>query len=159
MNADNLKGMAIVSLGEGAKLGSISEVLFATQPLRAAALSAAGNGQDFIIPFEQIKNIGTDAVTVESGQVTQTASKEGAYSGLATLGALTQRKVVDEAGTLIGTISDLDFDTTTGQVTSLTVHKGGMLGLGGTTTTLDAATIRSVGNDLLTVGTAGTAPG
>jgi sporulation protein YlmC with PRC-barrel domain len=159
MNADNLKGMTIVSLGEGAKLGSISEVLFATHPLRAAALSATGNGQDFIIPFEQIKNIGTDAVTVESGQVTQTASKEGAYSGLATLGALTRRKVVDEAGTLIGTIRDLDFDTTTGQVTGLTVHKGGMLGLGGTATTLDAATIRSVGNDMLTVSTAGTAPG
>jgi hypothetical protein len=33
-----------------------------------------------------------------------------------------------------------------------------MLGLGGTATTLDAATIRSVGDDLLTVSTAGAAP-
>src|SRR5215210_3750251 len=155
MEADTLKGMPIVSLADGAKLGRIEEVLFDTRPLRAAALRAAGDGQGFVIPFEQLKNIGADAVTVESGQVTQTASKEGAFSGLHGLGELTKFKVVDEAGTLVGTIRGIELDPATGRVAGVSVHKGGLLGLGGTTTTIDPAAIRGVGDAMLTVVTGG----
>ena len=155
MEADTLKGMPIVSLADGAKLGRIDEVLFETRPLRVAALRAAGDGHGFVIPFEQLTHVGADAVTVESGQVTQTASKEGAFSGLPGLGELTTFKVVDEAGTLVGTIRGIALDPATGQVTGIAVHKGGMLGLGGTTTTIDPAAIRGVGDALLTVVTGG----
>lgn len=156
MDAHKLKGMAIVSLAEGAKLGRIDDVIFNTQPLRAAALRATGDGQGFVIPFEQLKSIGADAVTVESGRVTQADSTGGAFSGLPGLGELTKFKVVDEAGTLVGTIKGIDLDPTTGQVTGVAVHKGGVLGLGGTTTTIDPAAIRGVGNALLTVATGST---
>lgn len=157
MDAAKLKGMAIVSLGEGTKLGRVGDVLFDTQPLRATALRATGEGQTFVIPYAQIASIGADAVTVASGQVTQTASKEGAFGGLPGLGALTRLKVVDEAGTLVGVVGGIALDPPTGLVTGLAVHKGGLLGLGGTTTTLDPATIRGVGDDLLTVAMGGAA--
>ena len=158
MDAGKLKGMAIVSLGDGAKLGRVDDVLFGTRPLRATALSVRGDGQDFVIPFEQLTTIGADAVTVESGQVTQTASKEGTYSGLAGLGELMKFKVVDEAGTLVGTLGGIELDPASGQVTGLAVHQGGLLGLGGTTTRIDPAAIRSVGDALLTVAAGGAAP-
>ena len=151
MEADKLKGMAIVSLADVARLGRIDDVLFDTQPLRVAALRATGDGQGFVIPFEQLKKIGADAVTVESGQVTQTASKEGSFGALPGLGALTKLKVVDEAGTLVGTVGGVELDPASGRVASLAVRKGGLLGLGGTTTTVDAAMIRGVGGELLTV--------
>ena len=70
MEADKLKGMPIVSLADGAKLGRIDEVLFETRPLRVAALRAAADGQGFVIPFGQLTHVGADAVTVESSQVT-----------------------------------------------------------------------------------------
>src|SRR5205823_13272100 len=158
MDAGKLKGMAIVSLGDEAKLGRVDDVLFGTQPLRATALSVRGDGQDFVIPFEQLTTIGADAVTVESGQVTQTASKEGTYSGLAGLGELMKFKVVDEAGTLVGTLGGIELDPASGQATGIAVHKGGLLGLGGTTTRIDPAAIRGVGDAMLTVAAGGAAP-
>ena len=159
MDAVKLKGMVIVSLVDGAKLGRIDEVLFETRPLRATALRAAGDGQGFVLPFAQLKTIGADAVTVESGRVTQTASKEGAFSGLPGLGALTKVNVVDEAGTLVGTIRGLALDPATGRVTGIPVHQGGLLGLGGATTTIDPAATRGVGDALLTMATGGTRRG
>ena len=60
-------------------------------------------------------------------------------------------KAVDESGTLVGTVSQLDIDATTGQLVSLDAHKGGVLGLGGTTTTVAAEQIRAVGAEIITV--------
>jgi sporulation protein YlmC with PRC-barrel domain len=147
--------MPIVSLADGAKLGRIDEVLFETQPLRVAALRAAGDGQGFVIPFAQLTHIGADAVTVESGQMTEAASADGAFGALPGLSQLKKRTVVDQAGTLVGTISGIALDPATGQMTGIAVRKGGLLGLGGTTTTIDPAAIRGVGDALLTVVTGG----
>lgn len=158
MDANKLKGLAIVSLTDGAKLGRIDDVLFGTQPLRATALRATGDGQGFVIPFEQVKAIGADAVTVESGQVTQTDSSGGAFGALPGLDELKKLKVVDEAGTLVGMLSGIDLDPATGRVTGVSVHKGGLLGLGGTTVTIDPAAIRGVGSELLTVNASGAEP-
>ena len=158
MDADKLKGMTIVSLADGAKLGRIDEVLFETQPLRAAALRAADAGQGFVLPFARLTHVGADAVTVESGQVTEAASAGGAFGALPGLSQLKKLKVVDEAGTLVGTINGIELDPATGQVTGIAVRKGGMLGLGGTTTTVDTAAVRGVGSELLTVAVSETAP-
>ena len=58
---------------------------------------------------------------------------------------------MDAAGTLVGTLSDIDSNPTSGQVLSLVVHKGGLLGLGGETTTIDASAILGIGAKVITV--------
>lgn len=151
MDADKLKGMAIISVAEGARLGRVDEVLFDTAGLRAGGLHASGEGQNFVVPFEQVKNIGADAVTVESSQVTQAASKGATFDALTSLSALKKRKVVDETGALIGTVASLDIDPASGKITSITAHKGGVLGLGGASTVIDASSVHGVGPELLTI--------
>jgi sporulation protein YlmC with PRC-barrel domain len=62
-------------------------------------------------------------------------------------------KIVDQAGTFLGTLSDVDVDPVSGQVTKLIAHKGGLLGLGGTATPIASSAIVMIGPELLTVTT------
>jgi sporulation protein YlmC with PRC-barrel domain len=155
MDADSLNGMAVVSIAEATRLGTITDVVFDAQPLRVAALQAAGKDTAFVIPFDQVRTVGPDAVMVESSQVTQIASGGGALGQLTGLADLRKLKVVDEAGTLLGTVQAVEFDPLTGHVVRLQARKGGVLGVGADTTAIDAASIRSVGSEVLTVGAGG----
>lgn len=149
MYTDKLKHTAVVSLAEGARLGRVEESLFTTQPLRLAALRVKGDQGEFVVPYDQIRSIGADAITLEDSAATQAAV--GANESLIGWDDLKKRKVVDAAGTLLGTISNLEFDATTGQIARLTVHKGGVLGIGGESSEIDASAIQSVGSELITV--------
>lgn len=155
MDAQQLRGMTIVSLSEATRIGAIDDVLFATQPLRVGALQATGEGTQFIVPFEQVRNLGTDAVTVESSQVTQIAGTGSSLGDLLGLAVLQKLKVVDEAGTLLGVVQTVEIDPATGSVSALVAHKGGVLGVGGASTRIDALAIRSVGSEVITITDAG----
>ena len=149
--ANKLKGIAVVSLAEGAKLGQVNAPLFDPATLQLRAFQVKGDGQTFIVPLDRVRTIGTDAVTVESSQATQTASKGGEFGKLVEISSLKQLKFVDAAGAFVGNLHDLELDPTTGRALRIIVHKGGMLGLGGETTTIETAAIRSVGGDIITV--------
>ncbi len=151
MDAHTLKGMAIVSVQEGTKLGKVEQLLLDLMTQRVTALRAKGESGTFIVRFEDVQSIGADAITVASSAAIRTPSIGGATDGLRDLDELGKLKVVDGAGTFLGTIAHIEFDPTSGEITQLTAHKGGMLGMGGTTTPIDARAIVSVGPELLTV--------
>lgn len=149
MDIDKLKGMAIVSVSEGSRLGRVDDVLIDTVGIQIGALKIARDGQQFMIPFNLIKSVGSDAITVESSQVTQAeGAATGAFVGLRDFKRL---KMVDEAGTLLGVLSNIDFDQQTGKIAQLSVRKGGVLGLGGTTTMVDTSQVRGIGREVVTV--------
>lgn len=151
MSSDRLKGFAVVSVTEGLTLGHVAVALFDPATLALRAFRVAGDGQSFLLPLGGVGTIGPDAIMVESSRVTRPTTAAGDYAGLVELDALTHRRVVDAAGTLLGTLRDLEVDLTTGTPLRLTVHKGGFLGHGGETVTIAGAAIRSVGGDLITV--------
>ncbi len=153
MDAHTLKGMAIVSLSEGTKLGYVEQPLLDLTARKVVALQVRGESGTFIVRFDAVTNVGADAITVESSAATQTPSTGGAADGLHDLDELRKLKVVDRAGTLLGTISHVEIDPASGAITQLAAHKGGMLGMGGATTPIDARAIVSVGPELLTVNT------
>ena len=151
MDAQRVKGMAVVPIDDSTKLGRIDDLLFDPKTLQAVALRVRGDGHTFVIPFHEIKAIGTDAVTVESARVTQVTSQGGAFSTLPGLDAIKKLKVIDESGTLLGLVSSIEIEEAAGRALTLSVHKGGLLGLGGQTTTLSTQAVRSVGPELITV--------
>lgn len=155
MNTDKLKGIAVVSRDEGAKLGKVDAALFDPATLQLRAFQVKGDGQTFIVPLDQVGSIGADAIMVQSSQATQTASRGGAFGDLVEFDTLKKLRVVDAAGTFVGTMSDLELDPATGRALRMVVHKGGMLGLGGQATTIDAAAIRGVGTEVITIADAG----
>lgn len=153
MDANTLKGIAVVSLQEGATLGRVEQALFDLPARQLRGLEVRGDNGTFIVPFEQIQSIGNDAVTVASSQVTQTANASSTAGTMTGVNELQKLKVVDNTGTFLGTLGTIEFDAANGHVTKLNAHKGGVLGVGGTTTTLDAASSLVVGPELLTVDT------
>jgi sporulation protein YlmC with PRC-barrel domain len=155
MDAESLKGMPVVSIAEASRLGRVTDVLLETQPLRIGALRATGDQTDFVIPFDQVRTLGADAVMVESSQVTQMASAGSAFGDLRGLADLKKLKVVDEAGTFLGKIAKIELDPVTGHVARLVARRGGILGVGGSNPTIEVTAIRSVGSEVLTVGTDG----
>jgi sporulation protein YlmC with PRC-barrel domain len=151
MNTAKLKGIAVVSQDEGAKLGQVDTALFDPQNLDLRALQVKGEGQTFLVPFDQIAAFGADAIMVKSSQVTQAAASGGALGQLVELSTLKKLKVVDATGTLIGLVRDVELDDASGRAVRLIVHKGGMLGFGGDTTTIDITAVRGVGSEVITV--------
>lgn len=151
MNTDKLKGIAIISQSEGVKLGKVVSTLFDPATLQLRALQVKGEGQVFIVPFDQIKSIGSDAVIVQSSQATQMPAKGSEYDALMEFDTLKKLKVVDSNGTYTGTINDIELEPTTGRTITILVHKGGVLGFGGEATRFKAENINSVGNEIITV--------
>jgi sporulation protein YlmC with PRC-barrel domain len=151
MNASDLKGMAVVSLGEGTKLGEVDQPLFDLPNRRMCALHVKGDSGIAVLPFEAIERIGSDAITVVTSRVTQTPGIDSSSQGLLDLEALRKLKIVNQDGTFLGKLSDIEFDPRDGYVTHLTAHKGGMLGMGGTTTPIGTNASLAAGRELLTV--------
>jgi len=141
------------------KLGTVDHALYDPTTLELRALQITGDGRTFVIPCGLITTIGADAVMVANNQATQTTTQGGTLGNLVGRRTLQRLKVVDAAGTL----SALESDQTTGAILRITVSKGGFLGRFGETTVIDAAAIRGIGTDIVTVaavtpGLVGTAP-
>ncbi len=153
MKAQDFKGMAVVSLEEGTELGRTEQPLFDIAKRQLGAIEVAGDSGTFFVAFDQIERIGSDAITVSSSQVTQTSSAVGSSGDLQGLGELRELRIIDEAGTFLGTIDELEVDPESGQITHLTAHEGGFIGMGGTATPIEAEAILKVGPDYLTVST------
>jgi sporulation protein YlmC with PRC-barrel domain len=142
MDAHTLKGMAIVSLAEGTKLGYVEQPLLDLTARKVVALQVKGESGTFIVRFDEVASVGADAITVAS-----------MADEMRDLDEIEKLKVVDHAGTFLGTLSHVEIDPASGQITQLTAHEGGILGMGGTTTPIDARAIVSVGPELVTVNT------
>jgi sporulation protein YlmC with PRC-barrel domain len=153
MDANILKGMVIVSIQEGTKLGRVEQPLLDLTARRIAALQVRGESGTFIVRFDEVESVGADAITVASSAATHTPSGGATADGLRDLDEVGKLKVVDHVGTFLGTVSHVEIDPASGEITRLAAHKGGMLGMGGTTTPIDARAIVSVGPELLTVNT------
>jgi sporulation protein YlmC with PRC-barrel domain len=151
INSDTLDGLAVVSLTEGIAFGHVAAALFDLATLALEALRVKGDGQLFLVPLDQVGTIGTDAIMVENSRMTRAVTAEGEFGGLVDFDKLRHLKVVDAAGSLLGTLRDLETDPATGMPLALTIRKGGFLHRSGATVTIDGAAISGVGHDLITV--------
>lgn len=153
MKASNLNDMAVVSLQEGTKLGRVEQPLFDLAARQLGGFKVKGDSGTFLLRFTQIDHIGPDVITVSSSEVTQMPGTGGATEGLLGLQALGKLKIVDQEGTFLGTLSDIDVDLVSGEITRLGAHNGGVFGMGGRTTQIESTAIVKVGAELLTVTT------
>lgn len=154
MNAADIKGKAVISIANGARLGRVDDVLFDRGALAVAAFRVSAGGQRAMIPFAQVHSVGSDAVTVPGDDVAQWVTTSGAAEGLVSLDDLKHRKVVDDDGTFLGTPAVIEVEPQGGRLQQLRVHKGGVLGMGGETITVPSSDIAGVGDDVIVVRTA-----
>ncbi len=149
MNTDAFKHFPVLSIETGAKLGVVDDLLFDTSPLRVAALRVKQVGQQIVVPWSAVRTVGADAIMVPDDAAAHTPSSEASLTALRDSAAMRALKVVDEGGSYVGTVKAIEVDPASGTVTAVEAHTGGVLGMGGTTTTIAAEEIRSIGDEVL----------
>lgn len=124
----NLK---VITLDSGQEIGSVKDLIYDPQQNQLLGLLINEGGwlsDARVILFEDIKNIGSNAVVVQSKDVFKNASEVSQrVSQIANDSTyLTNTKVITEYGRGIGDIIDVLFDPNTGKVSTLEVSKGGI---------------------------------
>src|SRR4051812_28102598 len=109
-----LKGMPVVSMAEGAELGTVDDVLFDPARLRVGALALRAGHDRSILPFEAVGNIGVDAVMVETTAATAGETGQSSREELRALGGLVGLPVMDSEGTILGEVADLEISPADG---------------------------------------------
>ena len=151
MKASALKDMPVVSMADGTQVGTVADVLLDAASLHVVALLLSAQSGQALLPFGSIRSIGADAVTIDSAAVTQGLTGRAAPEGTHGLGDLNGLSAVNGEGTLLGAVKEVEIEPAGGRLIELAVHRGGVLGLGGTSTSVLASTIRGIGAKLVTV--------
>ena len=151
MQGKELKGKKVVGIEDGATVGRVDEVLVDTDALRVAALRVEGPGEGALVPFDTVTSAGGDVVTVPSGAAARRPSARDDAGHLASLGELTKRKVIDEAGTFLGVVQGVEVDPHSGAVLELQTQKATAMGLGREAHTIAASEVTAVGAEMIVV--------
>ena len=151
MKASALKDMPVVSMADGTQVGKVADVLLDAASLRVVALLLSAQSGQALLPFAAIRSIGTDAVTIDSAAATQGLTGRAAPEGTHGLGDVNGLSAVNGEGSLLGSVKELEIEPTDGRLLELMVHRGGVLGHGGTSTSVPASAIRGIGAKLVTV--------
>lgn len=146
-----LKGIAVIDVKDGTKLGQVEEVVVAPDDLRVLGFVVKSGGmldrKEWIVESEDVRAIGSDAVTVDGREAAHTseASSERFREAREGNRRLQGRKVVSDTGTLIGTVSEILVDETGKRVAGIEIG-GGLLE---SADSLSADRIVSVGPDVI----------
>ncbi|RYG38472.1 hypothetical protein EON81_03505 [bacterium] len=146
LKVSELLGKAVIGMADGAKLGTVKDVLIDVTSLSATALLVSGEAGQGNLPLERISGIGADAVTVESSQALLMSPQTG------TLRPATEIKglpVVDVTGNAIGNVHDMTLYGD--KVESIEVRSGGLFGIGANDSIIPVTALRSIGSKLVTV--------
>ena len=146
MTLADLRRKPIVSIGDGTKVGDVEDLPIEVSQWSIREIYVSAKTGEGLLPWGRIRNIGPDAVTVESSESVEWVVPPTALR----FTHLMELTVVDGTGTVVGHVADMTFGTD-GRIESLEVHRGGVLGLGVHVTRITPSEIRGVGDRLVTV--------
>lgn len=112
VRASTLKGLAVLTLSDAARVGRVDEVLFDPE-MRHVLGFRVGTGR--FKPTEAVARadvaaVGREAVTVSDPAAVNQEGRLAALAQAQTLGQATRTKVVSEGGDLLGSIADVELD-------------------------------------------------
>ncbi len=112
MKASDLKGRAVVTLSDAAKVGQIDDILFDADFRRVLGLriKRGAFGKTEAVTRANVTAIGVDAVTLPGPDVINDEGRHAELQGASSLGQAQRTKVVTEGGRLLGTIGELTLD-------------------------------------------------
>src|SRR5687768_5193836 len=114
MKASDLKGMPVLSMNEGARVGHVKDLLLDTTALRVAMLLLSTPDGESLVPFDKVRSLGSDAVTIESTAATQGTAGQTGVTGLRAVGEVLGLAVTSAEGTHLGDVKDLEFEASDG---------------------------------------------
>ncbi len=136
MRLSELKGRAVVDITDSKKIGELSDILLdpATRKPTAIKVRTGLFSQALIVPMDQLKSVGPDAITV-AGQASAAPPDSQPEAQSAPLPPLKEpieatsiqgNKVLTDTGTLVGEVQDIIIDPATLEITGYEVRAGGL---------------------------------
>ena len=162
MNNKQVDGIAVISIADGRKLGTVDHIYF--DPLEKKvvgfAVSSGGGllspemGSGGIIDAADVHSLGQDAMTVKDGSALRGDDVSERYSSLVDIGDLIKEKVVTEGGELVGQVVSIEFDQTSYRLQEVEVSPGYFK----SNKRVPADQVTSIGQDVVIVADAVCAP-
>jgi uncharacterized protein YrrD len=112
MRADALKGRAVVTLADAARVGHVDDVLFdaSYRTVLGFLVKSGAFHQAEGLPRPRVRAIGADAITVDDHSAVNSLNRFPELEGAQRLSATKGAKVVTEGGVLLGVIGAIELD-------------------------------------------------
>ncbi|HVM29426.1 MAG TPA: PRC-barrel domain-containing protein [Candidatus Limnocylindrales bacterium] len=127
----NVIGQPVLGFADGRRLDTVKDLVLSGTDDSVVALLVDEGGllsHSRIVPFDQIRSFGRDAVVIEDKQAIISASHSREISKILNRDEkLLGKKVVTDTGDGLGSISDMYFDDQTGRILGFEVS-GGLIG-------------------------------
>ncbi len=126
----DLRGIAVVSLVNGTKVGSVDDFYFDPASSQVYAFRVkTGLFSHKILHVSDIRGIGQDAITSINEEAIQNESEDSSLSSLLDGDSLLSFKVMSASGTVVGTVGEVLLDTNNPSAVQLigVVLSGGLL--------------------------------
>ena len=120
MQGEELRGLAVVSVRQAEKLGTVDDLLVDVSNHRMAALLLQGGvfREGPMVRWSDIHSLGPDAIMVDDSSAAVATANENHDVRLSDL---RDTRVVGDNGELEGTVAGVDFDADSGKVTAYIV--------------------------------------
>ena len=155
MDIKGIKGIAVVAINDGSRLGTINDVLFDldNQRIRAFIVGSGGlfSSNDRILDMSDVKSIGTDAVMIESRDQLIADRNDTRYQAFPNVAKTTSLRVVSESGSLVGDLANVQFDQADGRLADIEVSPHGLLGTFRSNLIVPASAVVRFGQDVAVV--------
>jgi uncharacterized protein YrrD len=121
-------GKPVITLDEGKKIHKIYDVLFDAEHKNILGFLLQEGGvfqKALVLPFAGVKKIGTDAFTIERENVVVEAEQDERIKAvIKSHNTIKGKKVMTESGEFLGSVSDIFFNETSGEIVGYEVSGG-----------------------------------
>jgi uncharacterized protein YrrD len=150
-----LRGIAVVSVSDGKKIGSCEDFYFEPQTQLVFGLRVkTGLLSHKVVPVASINAVGQNAITIPNEDVLHSESDLEGVANLLSGEGLKNYRVMSVGGTLVGTIGNVLLDTSTPnalRVAEFELSGGIREQLSGKYPTFAASQVASFGQDVLVI--------
>lgn len=154
MDIRDLKGLAVVAVQDGQRLGEVSDILLSPGDRRVVRLqiSSGGlfSGRTTLVEMDAVSSVGPDAVMIPGRDVVRVESEESSRD-LLNLREFTSLRVVSDQGRLVGTVAGAEVETPSGRLATIELAPVGLSGLFGRRHSIPIEQVISIGRDVVVV--------
>lgn len=155
MDAKSLKGIAVVCIEEGEKVGTVDNILFDLEGRRVIAFKLVKpnllRSGGIVARMDDIESIGKDAIMIKNKERVREFKTEGDLQSSPDLHSLSSLRVVSEDGTYIGNMATIQFDKNNGAITDIEVTGGSFIDRLRRNLVVPASEVVSIGSDVVVI--------
>jgi uncharacterized protein YrrD len=130
MSIKELTGLTVISIADGMRVGAINRVYADPAAKRIVGISVEPGSSLLepdsrkLIDVKDIHSLGPDAVTVSDASVVRGDETNERWLELIDVDGLTKQKVVTESGEVVGSVSSVEFDKGSYQLSGIEASPG-----------------------------------